>query len=145
MPDRTPEFLAERGVYKSWWRDTLRYADTDRQGHVNNAVFSTFLESGRVRFLYDKANGMPPDGAAFVIAQMLIDFRAEMNWPGEVEIGTVVLAIGRSSATLGQGLFCAGVCVATAQTVLVLQDEATRRSTALPEAARRRLEELSRG
>ena len=28
--------------------DKLRYADTDRQGHVNNANFSTFLETGRV-------------------------------------------------------------------------------------------------
>ena len=28
-------------------RDKLRYADTDRQGHVNNAVFATFLETGR--------------------------------------------------------------------------------------------------
>ena len=33
--------------------DKLRYADTDRQGHVNNAVFSTALETGRAEFLYD--------------------------------------------------------------------------------------------
>lgn len=31
--------------------DKLRYGDTDRQGHVNNAVFSTFLETGRVELL----------------------------------------------------------------------------------------------
>jgi acyl-CoA thioester hydrolase len=29
--------------------DKLRYGDTDRQGHVNNAVFATFLETGRGR------------------------------------------------------------------------------------------------
>lgn len=28
--------------------DKIRYGDTDRQGHVNNAVFSAFLETGRV-------------------------------------------------------------------------------------------------
>ena len=33
--------------------DKIRYADTDRQGHVNNAVFSTFLETGRVKILYN--------------------------------------------------------------------------------------------
>ena len=33
--------------------DKLRYADTDRQGHVNNATFATFLETGRVEFLYN--------------------------------------------------------------------------------------------
>ncbi|MEM8537740.1 MAG: acyl-CoA thioesterase, partial [Pseudomonadota bacterium] len=36
--------------------DVIRYADTDRQGHVNNAVFSTFLETGRTQFL------VPPSG-----------------------------------------------------------------------------------
>jgi len=142
--ERTPEFLAERGVFKSWWRDVIRYGDTDRQGHVNNAVFSTFLESGRVRFLYDPAHGMPPPGCGFVIAQMLIDFREELHWPGEVDIGTVVLKIGRSSASLGQALFFGERCVATAQTVLVLMDETTRRSTPFPEGTRRRLESFSR-
>ncbi|HDG9121136.1 TPA: acyl-CoA thioesterase, partial [Pseudomonas aeruginosa] len=33
--------------------DKIRYADTDRQGHVNNAVFATFLETGRVEIIYD--------------------------------------------------------------------------------------------
>ena len=28
--------------------DKVRYADTDRQGHVNNAAFATFCETGRV-------------------------------------------------------------------------------------------------
>ena len=33
--------------------DKIRYADTDRQGHVNNANFSTFLETGRTEILYN--------------------------------------------------------------------------------------------
>jgi acyl-CoA thioester hydrolase len=41
--------LAKIDFHSHWARDVLRYADTDRQGHVNNAVFATFLESGRVR------------------------------------------------------------------------------------------------
>ena len=32
-------------AFPSRTHDKLRYNDTDRQGHVNNAVFSTFLES----------------------------------------------------------------------------------------------------
>ena len=32
-------------------REKLRYGDTDRQGHVNNAVFATFFETGRVDML----------------------------------------------------------------------------------------------
>jgi hypothetical protein len=33
--------------------EKLRYADTDRQGHINNAVFATMLETGRVEVLYN--------------------------------------------------------------------------------------------
>jgi acyl-CoA thioester hydrolase len=33
--------------------DNIRYRDTDRRGPVNNAVFSTSPETGRVELLYD--------------------------------------------------------------------------------------------
>ena len=120
--------------------DVLRYADTDRQGHVNNAVFATFCESGRAMFLYDPERPLMPDGAAFVIARLVVDFRAEINWPGRVEIGTRVTTIGRSSFGLAQGIFQRQLCAATAETVIVLMDEATRKSRPLPDETRRALE-----
>lgn len=120
--------------------DTLRYADTDRQGHVNNAAFATFCESGRVAFLYNPEKPLLPPGAAFVIARLAIDFRAEINWPGRVEIGTRVASIGRSSFSLAQGLFQNGTCVATAENIIVLMDEATRKSRPLTDEIVRALE-----
>ena len=36
--------------------DKLRYGDTDRQGHINNAVFATYLETGRVEMLFTPDN-----------------------------------------------------------------------------------------
>ncbi len=120
--------------------DTIRYADTDRQGHVNNASFATFCETGRVAFLLDPKRPLAPPGTGFVIARLLIDFRAELNWPGQVEIGTRVTGIGRSSITFSQALFQHGKCAATAESVVVLMDEATRRPRPLPEEAMRALE-----
>ncbi len=38
--------------YGSQACDTIRYCDTDRQGHVNNSAFAMFCETGRVNFLY---------------------------------------------------------------------------------------------
>jgi acyl-CoA thioester hydrolase len=122
--------------------DTIRFADTDRLGHVNNAAFATFCESGRVALLYDPRNPLAPPGTNFVIARLVLDFRAEINYPGTVEIGTLVARIGRSSAALHQALFHNGGCVATSESVIVLMDEATRRSTALPPAAVQALERL---
>lgn len=120
--------------------DKLRYSDTDRQGHVNNAVFSTFLETGRVEFLYDSENALMADGASFVIAALNLNFLAEVHWPGQVEIGTGVLKVGNSSLTLRQDLFQKGRCVATAETVIVQMDDDSRKAYPLTDEARTFLE-----
>lgn len=116
--------------------DKLRYSDTDRQGHVNNAVFSTFLETGRVEFLYDPENPLLPDGAAFVIAGLTLNFLSEVYWPGRVDIGTGVVKVGNSSITLRQDVFQDGRPVATAETVIVQMDERSRKSCPLTEEAK---------
>lgn len=120
----------------------LRFADTDMLGHVNNAVFATLCESGRVAFLCDPASSLAPDGSHFVIARLAIDFLHELNWPGTVTVGTGVTRLGRSSFDLAQGLFRDETCVATAASVIVLVDGRTRKSMPLPEATRAALEAL---
>ena len=130
--------------YVLWAHDVARYGDTDRQGHVNNAVFSTFLETGRVAFLHAPGNPLCPSGCGFVIVRLALDFRAELHWGKPVEIGSAVQAVGRSSFTMRQAIFQDGRCAATAETVIVLMDDATRRATALPDGVRERLAMLSR-
>lgn len=122
--------------------EIVRYADLDPQDHVNNAVFSTFLETGRVTLFRDPANALLVEGANFVLARTEIDFLRELHWPGTVEIGTRVAAIGRSSYTVAQAIFSDGACVAVGRATVVLIDEATRRSRPLPEHAIARLKEL---
>jgi acyl-CoA thioester hydrolase len=128
--------------YPSRTAADIRFADLDRQGHVNNAVFATFSEVGRVAFMYDPQRPLAPEGLGFVIARLAIDFRAELFWPGTVEIGTGVLRIGRSSFTLAQGMFNDGRLVATTEATIVMIDKETRRSTPLPPQTRDRLQGL---
>lgn len=125
--------------------DKLRYGDTDRQGHVNNAVFATFLETGRVEFLYNDELGLPPQGCEFVIADLNLRFRAEITWPGGVQIGTRVGRVGTSSLRLEQALFQAGRCVASAETTIVMIDSKSRRSAAFDEVTAARLTALRGG
>lgn len=131
---RTPTPTLEEFPFRTV--DKIRYADTDRQGHVNNAAFATFLETGRVEFLYDPQHPLADDNASFVIASLNLKLLAEINWPGRVDIGTGVRRIGNSSIGLFQGLFQDGQCVATAETVIVQIDDASRRSRPLAEKAR---------
>lgn len=98
--------------------DKLRYADTDRQGHVNNAVFSTFLETGRVEFLFGAKN-IFSDDCSFVVAAIELKLQAEINWPGQVDIGTSIARIGNSSIRIFQKLFQDGKTVASAESVIV--------------------------
>jgi acyl-CoA thioester hydrolase len=122
--------------------DKLRYADTDRQGHVNNAVFSTFIETGRVELIYDPKAPLISPGTSFVIVNLNLQLRAEICWPGIVDVGTAVTRVGNSSMQLYQGVFQDGVCCATAETVIVCVDDSTQRPTPLPDAARRNLVHL---
>jgi acyl-CoA thioester hydrolase len=116
--------------------DKLRYADTDRQGHVNNATFSTFLETGRVGFLYDPDFRLLSEGFSFVIVSLQLNFIKEINWPGQVDIGTGLQKIGNSSIKVFQQLFQNGECVASAETVIVQVDNASRGSSPLSEHAK---------
>ncbi len=122
--------------------EKLRYNDTDRQGHVNNAVFATLCESGRCAFLYDPENPLVAEDAAFVIAKLTINFLGEINWPGNVVTGTGVERIGRSSFGLTQGLFFENQCVATCESVIVLMDVETRKSSPLTAEVISKLEQL---
>ncbi len=99
--------------------DKIRYADTDRQGHVNNSVFSSFLETGRVEILYNPAYPIKSGDTSFVIASLKLDFLNEIEWPGQIDIGTGVMKIGNSSIVLFQMLFQQAICVAKAETVIV--------------------------
>ena len=122
--------------------DKLRYADTDRQGHVNNAVFSSLLENGRVELLYNPERPLAAPGCSFVIARLTLDFINELTWPGRVETGTRVARIGRSSVTLEQTIFQNARPAATAVTVIVHVSGETHRSHPFSDAALRAFEAL---
>lgn len=111
--------------------DKLRFADTDSQGHVNSAVFSTFLETGRAEMLYDAQSPLVDEGAVYVVAKLDIQLLGEVLWPGKVDIGTAVLKVGNSSVNLFQQLYQNGKCVAKADTVIVQMNEVTRKSQPL--------------
>ncbi len=113
--------------------DKIRYCDTDRQGHVNNALFSSFLETGRVELLYNPEKPLYSDGGAFVIASQKLDLLSEIRWPGKIDIGSGITKIGKSSIRLVQGLYQNGKLCATAETVIVQMDEQTRGSKPLSE------------
>ncbi len=106
--------------------DNVRFGDLDPNQHVNNAVYATYFETGRVTLMKDRSYGLMPEGVAWVMVRLDIHFRAELRWPGTIELGLGVAKFGRTSVTFDQVVFSQGRCVASAQSVTVLIDAATR-------------------
>jgi acyl-CoA thioester hydrolase len=134
--------LPELEQFPGHTADVIRFGDLDPQGHVNNTVFATFFETGRVAFLREPGNALSPPGTTSVLARLDINFLKELHWPGAVEIGTGIAEIGRSSFTFTQAVFHEGTCAATARATMVMIDGATRRARPLPAEALARLEQM---
>ncbi|MFL6817956.1 MAG: acyl-CoA thioesterase [Bradyrhizobium sp.] len=111
--------------------DNVRFADLDPNQHVNNAVYATYFETGRVTLMKDPGYGLTPPGLAWIMVRLDIHFRAELRWPGTIEMGLGVGKFGRTSVTFDQVVFSDGKCVASARSVSVLIGENTRKPTPL--------------
>jgi acyl-CoA thioester hydrolase len=110
----------------------VRYADLDPNQHVNNAVYATYFETSRVSLVREPAHGLTPPGLGWVLVRLDIHFRHELHWPGQIELGLGIVKVGRTSASFDQVVFAHGRCVASARSVTVMVDEATRKPTPLP-------------
>ena len=113
--------------------DNVRYGDLDPNHHVNNAVYATYFETGRVTLMKDRSYGLMPEGYSWIMVRLDMHFRAELRWPGTIELGLGVIRIGRTSVTFEQVVFSQGRCVASAQSVSVFIDEATRKPAPITE------------
>ncbi|QQP89745.1 acyl-CoA thioesterase [Skermanella sp. TT6] len=138
----TPETTSPAS-YRYWIDETVRFADLDPVGHVNNAAISTYFESARVALFHDSGNSPVSGPRSVVIARLTIDFRAELHYPDRIRIGLRVTRFGRSSLTLAGAVFRGDTCIATSEAICVIIDVAERRSVEIPADVRTRLTELA--
>jgi len=135
---RTNHSLTRRATFRHWMAERVRWSDTDMVGHVNNLAFAAYLETGRTHFMYPMVNEATGERALFLLARLTVDYLDEVHWPAAIDIGTGILALGRASLRLGQGLFDGDRCVAVADSVMVRIDETSRNSAPIPDWARAR-------
>ena len=113
--------------------DVVRFGDLDPQGHVNQAIFATYFETGRVTMFRTPDLSIGAPGKTFVMVRQEIDYLKELRWPGTLDIGTAIAAFGRSSFTVTQVVFRDGECAAVGRSTMVCIGLETRRPEALPE------------
>jgi len=114
--------------------DNVRFADLDPNGHVNNATYASYFETGRVTLMKDRSYWQLPEGLGWVMVRLDMHFRAELHWPGTIELGLGTVKFGRTSVSFDQVVFSEGKCVCSARAITVLIDEATRKPTPLTDA-----------
>jgi acyl-CoA thioester hydrolase len=88
-------------------RERVRFRDRDAMGHVNNAVYSTYLEEARIGVLGDLGD--------VILARVEIDFRAELRMGEEVEVRTRCPRVGTKSFELEHVISAGGRVVAEAR------------------------------
>ncbi len=119
----------------------IRWRDVDSYLHVNNAVYATYLEEGREKWL---ANTLGDTGATwdFVLARVAIDFRRELRLEDEAVVVSCRLErIGVSSLSLEEQIRTrGGVLAAEAEAVLVARDASSGKSRPLSELERETFE-----
>jgi acyl-CoA thioester hydrolase len=121
-------------------QETVRFSDLDGMGHVNNAVFLTYLEQARLAWFssYGEDESMPLTD--IILARTEIDFRSPLVFAETVSVGVRPSRLGSKSFELEYELRVGRRLVAEARSVVVGYDYEERRSTAVPERWRRRIE-----
>ena len=128
-------------------RLTVRFSDCDPLGHVNNAVYSTYLEQARFALwraqagveLRRAARGEGREG--FILARTEIDFRSEAHEGDELEVRLMLDGFGRTSAAYSYEVVDAptGRLVANAKSVQVWYDYQEKKPVILSEDLKQRL------
>jgi acyl-CoA thioester hydrolase len=107
-------------TYAHWVSERVRFSDTDAMGHANNVGLAAVVESGRVAYVAGLLGRLDSAAGAFVLRRLEVDYLSEARYPEQLRVGSRLLSVGRTSFTVGTGVFAEGRCVATSTGVLVL-------------------------
>src|SRR5262245_31616568 len=116
----------------------IRWRDVDNYGHVNNAVYLTYLEEARDRWAHDTL-GATVD---FVIVRIAIDYRRELSQgDGAVTVSCRGVGYGTSSIRTEERIVAkAGWVAAESESVIVAHDAEARTSRPLSDDERATLD-----
>ena len=119
-------------------RIEIRWRDVDAYGHVNNAVYLTYLEEARDAWVERVLGAVSENTWDFVLARVAIDYETELTLEdGAVVVGCRLESIGRSSLETVELIRKEdGTVSARAAAIVVARDPTTGRARPLTGAER---------
>jgi acyl-CoA thioester hydrolase len=122
----------------------VRFRDIDAFGHVNNAVFFSYVEQARIRYLLDVLESETAfDRMPLILARVELDYRSPIFFGETVSIGTRIDRVGRTSFAMSHRMTAGDDdrLVGEVQSVLVAYDYAAAGPMPVPDEWRRRFGE----
>jgi acyl-CoA thioester hydrolase len=119
--------------------ERVRFRDLDPMGHVNNAVFLTYLEQARVALFSELGAVTTLEEMNMIVARVEIDFKAPVRLGQEVEIAVKPGRFGTKSFDLEYELRVEGELVSQAKSVQVAYDYDRREPVSVPDEWREKL------
>jgi acyl-CoA thioester hydrolase len=122
----------------------VRFSDTDALGHVNNAVYLSYLESARVDYLRELLGAKKIEELGVIIARVEIDYKSPAFHHETMRVGCRVEEIGGSSIKMDYRVEDkdTGRLVALAKSVLVAYDYALGRPVRVSDEWRQKMEDF---
>ena len=118
----------------------VEFRDVDRAGHVNNAVYVTYLETARIAYLVEVLGADFASELSLILANITVDFRSPARFPERLETGARVTRVGTKSFVMEHEIRGDdGRLVLEASSVLVAYDYEGDASMAVPEDWRTRV------
>jgi len=116
----------------------VRFRDTDLLGHINNAVYATYFESGRMEYWAQFTGGHSFENWPFILARSEIDFLAEGHAGQALTLGVRVSRIGGKSFDFEYLLVRDqdGVALARGRSVQVMFDYRSKRTVPVSDQTR---------
>ena len=115
----------------------LRFSDLDGYGHVNSAVYFTYLETARVKLFREEFEALTRQGVYLVVARAECDFRQPILFSDSIQVTVRISRIGGASFDLEYRLHDGhGKTFADARTTMVCFDNSAQTTVPVPQSIR---------
>lgn len=117
------------------WRTNITpsFYDTDALQHISNVAMAIWFENARRELFTLFTPDLSPQKWRLIMANLSIDFHAQVYFEFDVEIRTSIKKIGNKSFTCYQELYQKDTCCASCGVVLICYDHAKQQSEIIPE------------
>tara|TARA_B100000676_G_scaffold40467_1_gene38328 strand:- start:529 stop:975 length:447 start_codon:yes stop_codon:yes gene_type:complete len=109
----TPDHSREQ--YRYWQSVSTRWKDNDAYGHINNAVYYSYIDSVVNQFLIEhQLLDIQKSDSIGLVVQSQCRFFQPLSYPGRVDCGLRVTDLGNSSVSYEVGMFAEAEAAAAA-------------------------------